>query len=135
MVTSYGFDAQWSPLTLPGNSGNTIVTPSVCRTTTHTAGANEFAIVNVHATATPQNAASDVLYINVMISTNGGNSFAVQSTDSAESMSDGTANASASKRIPLTQNMNYIFGAGLASNGSVAIGTGYCQGTVLIIKQ
>jgi hypothetical protein len=127
------FDAVWSPANLPGNNGNTIITPMNCRTMSYTATAGDIAVVNFHGTATPSNPATDVLYINVMTSLNG-NAFNIQTlTDSAESMSDGTANVSVSKRITLG-NGNYVFGAGFSSNFAVSISTGVCEGTVLIIK-
>jgi hypothetical protein len=130
-----GFDAVWSPANLPGNNGNTIITPMNCRTATYAATQGDIAVVNVHGTATPSAPATDVLYINVMTSTNAGVSFQVQTaTDSAESMADGTANASVSKRIIIPTTGNYIFGAGFSSNGPVAISTGYCEGTVMIMK-
>ncbi|MCK6587037.1 MAG: hypothetical protein L6Q76_05570 [Polyangiaceae bacterium] len=128
----------WSPANLPGNNGNTIITPANCRTSNspaYTAGQNEVAIVNVHGTATPTNPAVDVLYINVMTSVNGGAYTAQTVYDSAESMSDNTANASTSKRINLVAGWTYVFAAGFSSNNAVSIGTGYCQGTVLIVKQ
>ncbi|HLM73778.1 MAG TPA: hypothetical protein VK459_13830, partial [Polyangiaceae bacterium] len=131
------FDAVWHPANLPGKNGNTIITPANCRTTNnpYTASAGDVAIVNVHGTATPSNPATDVLYINVMTSVNGGATFQVQTaTDSAESMADGTANASVSKRINLVAGTTYIFGAGFSSNTAVAISTGYCEGTVMIVK-
>jgi hypothetical protein len=128
----------WSPATLPGNNGNTIITPANCRTSNnppYMATAGDVAVVNVHGTATPSNPSTDVLYINVMASVNGA-AYAVQTlTDSAESMSDGTANASVSKRINLVAGSTYVFAAGFSSNASVAISTAYCEGTVIIVKQ
>lgn len=130
------FDAVWSPANLPGNNGNTIITPVNCRTSpVYTAATGDVAIVNVHGTAAPSNPVTDVLYINVMTSVNGG-AFSVQTlTDSAESMSDGTANASVSKRINLVAGWTYVFAAGFSSNSAVTVSTGYCEGTVLIVKQ
>jgi|GEM_PF-5990011 len=135
VVNVLDFDKTWHPATLPGNNGNTIITPSNCRTASHTASAGEVAVATFHGTATPSNPATDVLYINVMMSKNGGTFLAQTATDSAESMSDGTANASVSKRISLTAGATYSFGAGFSANGQVAISTGYCEGTVLIVKQ
>ena len=133
VVKVLDFDASWSG-NLHGNNGNTIITPVACRTLSYTATSGEIAIVNVHGTATPTNPVNDVLYINVMASVNNGASFSTQTlTDSAESMSDGTANASVSKRITLNSG-NYIFGAGFSSNSAVSISTGFCEGTVIIVK-
>lgn len=106
-----------------------------CRTASYSATIGDIAVVNVHGTATPSAPATDVLYINVMTSTNNGMTFQVQTaTDSAESMADGTANASVSKRIIIPASGNYIFGAGFSSNSAVSISTGYCEGTVMIMK-
>jgi hypothetical protein len=52
-------------------------------------------------------------------------------------MSDGTAQTSTNKAIPLEAGKAYGFGAGFSvngANGPVPISTGYCQGTVTIVK-
>src|SRR5215207_5883435 len=121
VVLATNLEAVWSPLTLPGNNGSTIVTPTACRTAPYTAGAGDVALVNMSVTATPSNPAADVLYVNVMLSTNGGPWLIQSVVDQAESMSDGTANASTQDRIPLVQGNSYRFGVGVSSNSSVAI--------------
>ncbi len=132
------FDAQWSPANTAGNNGNTILIPSVCRTVNnppYTAGAGEVAIVQLDATAASSNPVTDALYLNVMMSVNGG-AFAIQSLeDSAESMADGTAHVTTSKRINLIAGWTYVFAAGVSTNLPRSISTGYCHGTVLIVKQ
>jgi hypothetical protein len=134
VVLATNLEAVWSPLTLPGNNGSTIVTPTACRTAPYTAGAGQVALVDMSATATPSNPAADVLYVNVMLSINGG-PWQIQSVvDQAESMSDGTANASTQDRIALEQGTSYRFGVGVSSNSSVAISTGYCTALVVIYK-
>jgi hypothetical protein len=133
------FDAPWGPQALPGFSGNTVVTPMACRTTpAYTAQANEVAIIHVHGTGSPTAAVTDILYIVPMVSTNGGANFTsvlAANTDSAESLQDGTANASVTKRYPLIAGTSYIFAAGFASNSALTINPGYCQGVVMIVKQ
>ncbi len=135
VVKVLDFDATWSPTNLLGNNGNAINTPVACRTASYVATSGDVAVVNFHGTATPSNAVNDVLYINVMTSVNGAGFAAQTLTDSAESMSDGTANASVSKRITLNAGSTYVFGAGFSSNAAVSISTGFCEGTVLIVKQ
>jgi hypothetical protein len=136
VVHALNIDAVWSPLTLNGNNGNTIVTPSACRTpVSYTAGPGEAALLSMSATATPSSASNDVIYVNPMVSTTNGASWqTVSSVDQAESMSDGTANASTQDLIALQPGTSYRFGVGLSSNGSVAISTGYCTGLVVIYR-
>ena len=135
VVKVLGFDDTWHPETLPGNNGNTIVTPEPCTTSIHIAKQGEIAIVGMSATATPSNPATDVLYINVMVKVGLAGSWNPQTlTDNAESMMDGTAHTSTNKAIPLEAGKGYAFGAGVSSNNGVAISTGYCQGTVMIVK-
>ena len=134
VVLATNLEAVWSPLTLPGNNGSTILTPAACQTAPYTAGAGQVAMVNMSATATPSNPAADVLYVNVMLSTNGGPWLIQSVVDQAESMSDGTANASTQDRIALVQGTSYRFGVGVSSNSSVAISTGYCTALVAIYK-
>jgi hypothetical protein len=52
----------------------------------------------------------------------------------AESLSDGTAQASVDLRYPLEAGKTYVFGAGFASNNPVTINPGYCMGTVTIAR-
>jgi hypothetical protein len=54
--------------------------------------------------------------------------------DSAESLSDGTAHATIDMRMPLEAGKSYVFGAGFSSNGALKISTGYCMGTVTIVR-
>ena len=135
-VTVLDFDASWGPTMLPGNNGNTIISPMACRTTPPYVPqtAKEVAVVTFHGTASPSAAVNDVLYIDVMVSQNGGAFNAVTVGYSAESMQDGTANASVSKRIPLTQGTSYVFGTGFSSKAAVSVNAGYCQGVVSIQK-
>ncbi|MBK6728366.1 MAG: hypothetical protein IPG63_14140 [Xanthomonadales bacterium] len=138
VVRVLDFDAKWSPANTLGNNGNAILTPSVCRTVNnppYTAGAGEVAIVHLDATAASSSPVADALYLNVMMSVNGG-AFAIQTLeDSAESMADGTAHVSTSKRINLVAGWTYLFAAGVSTNTPLSISTGYCHGTVLIVKQ
>lgn len=128
------FDGSWGPAGLQGNNGNTLITPMVCRTASHTAGLNEVAIVSFHGTASPSVATSDLLYIDVMISQNGAAFTTALSGYSAEGFGDGTAHASVTKRIPLVQGTSYVFGSGFGSNNVMNASVGYCQGTVTIAK-
>ena len=134
VVHAVSINAIWSPATLLGNNGSTITTPTACRSAPYTAGAGEAALVTMSATATPSNPAADVLYVNAMLSTDGGGFTIRTLIDNAESMSDGTANASTQILIPLEANRAYRFGVGLSSNSSVAISTGYCSALVIIYK-
>src|ERR671922_280050 len=38
VIKLLGFEAQWSPANLPGNNGNTYITPQLCKTAAYTAG-------------------------------------------------------------------------------------------------
>jgi hypothetical protein len=134
-------DAVWAPQTLPGNNGNTIITPVACRMSDpHVAGPGEQAIISMTATATPSNPATDVLYVNVMrnldsqTSAGGFTFYTVTNVDNAESFSDGTANASTQKVVALDEGHVYRFGVGVSSNSSTSISTGYCTMTVTIVK-
>ena len=122
------FDAQWSSTTLPGNGGATIVTPPACRTESHPAAAGEVAVIALSGTGAPAQASTDFLYINSMVSVNG-SAFAKKNIATAgESTSDGTAHASINMRYPLEAGKTYVFGAGFASNSSMTVSPGYCQG-------
>ena len=128
------FDHVWSPLVLNGNSGNTVVTPQQCRTAQYTAGENEIAVIAVSATGSPSGADNDVLYIQPMVSKDGGNFMTVMVGDAAESFAEGTAHASSVFALPLEAGVVYVFGAGLSSNGMISVNTGTCQGTVQIVR-
>lgn len=135
VVHALNIKAKWSPATLSGNNGNTIVTPPACRTpVSYTAGPGEAALLSMSATATPTNSGNDVLYVNPMVSTTNGASWQTSAVPGVESMSDGTANASTQDLIALQPGTSYRFGVGLSSNGSVAIATGYCSGLVVIYR-
>ncbi len=70
-----------------------------------------------------------------MLSKNGAANFSVQTAiDQAESMSDGTAQTSTSKVIPLEAGASYLFGAGFSSNSAVAVGTGYRSLTATVVR-
>jgi hypothetical protein len=134
IVKVLDFQADWSGTKLPGNSGNTIVTPPQCRTASHVAAAGEVAVIAMSAMGSPSLQASDVLYINAMVSVNGGALAQKNSFDSAESFSDGSAQATINMRYPLEAGKTYVFGAGFASNFPVTISPGYCQGVVTIAR-
>jgi hypothetical protein len=134
LVKVLDFDANWSGTKLPGNSGNTIVTPPQCRTESHVAAAGEVAVIAMSGTGAPSLAATDVLYINAMVSVNGGVLAQKNSFDSAESFSDGSAHTAVNLRYPLEAGKTYVFGAGFASNFPVTISPGYCQGVVTIAR-
>jgi hypothetical protein len=134
VVGVLGFQAQFSPINLPGNNGNTRVTPQVCRTATYTGVSGDVAVIDFSATASPTAPVTDVLYINAMASEDGGQMEPKNSVDAAESLQDGTAHATVSMRLPLVAGKTYVFGAGLASNSAVAISPGYCIGVVTIVR-
>ena len=137
VVKVLSIDALWAPLTLPGNNGSVITTPNNCRTPSYTAGAGEQAVVTAHAMAGPTPAANDILYMDVTLQKDNAGQFLTQLTGySGESMSDGTAQASTSKAIPLEAGKSYRFGVGLGSNAQtvIAAGGGFCQATVMIVK-
>jgi hypothetical protein len=136
-VKVLGFNGSYGPSSLPGNGGNTQVKPAVCATATHLAGTGETAVIGMGATAIPNPAANDTLYIDAMYSMDGGNPLNVEALGlSSESMADGIANASTFVRMPLQAGHTYQFRAGLASNGSVQLPANgaYCQGTVMIVR-
>lgn len=128
------FDAFWSPATLPGNNGSTIVKPENCRTAAHVGRANEIAVIAVSGTASPQSPVLDVLYIEPMVSKDGGAYTLVLLGVAAESMIDGTAHASTVVTMPLEAGIEYRFAAGFASNSEADISVGTCQGTVQILR-
>jgi hypothetical protein len=134
VVGVLGFQAQWSPLGLPGNNGNTIVKPLVCQTAAYTAGSGEVAVLAFSATASPTAPVTDVLYINAMVAENGGQLLPKNTVDAAESLEDGAAHATIDLRYPLEAGKSYIFAAGFASNAPVSISPGYCQGVVTIAR-
>jgi hypothetical protein len=128
------FDAVWSPATVPGNNGNTLLRPEVCRTTEHVGRENEIALIAVSATMTPSNASTDVLYIEPLVSKDGGPFNVVLLSVAAESAVDGTAHASTVIAVPLEVGIEYRFGAGFGSNSGYDVSTGTCQGTVQIVR-
>lgn len=128
------FDATWSPASLPGNNGNTLVKPTVCRTTEHVGRENEVAVINISGTASPTAPSTDVLYIEPLVSKDGGSYNLVLLGVAAESMIDGTAHASTSIVVPLEIGIEYRFAAGFGSNSPTDIGYGTCQGTVQILR-
>jgi hypothetical protein len=128
------FDAQWSPANLPGNNGNTIVTPTACRTQSHVAGPGEVAVIQLVGTGAPSVQSNDILYINAMVSVNG-TAFAQKNVnDSANAVTGGTANTSIVVRYPLEADTSYVFAAGFASNMAMTISPGYCHGVITILR-
>jgi hypothetical protein len=134
LVKVLDFEANWSGTTLPGNSGNTIITPPQCRTESHPAAAGEVAVIAMSAMGSPSVQATDVLYINAMVSVNGGVLTQKNIFDSVESFSDGSAHTTINMRYPLEAGKTYVFGAGFGSNSLVTINPGYCQGVVTIAR-
>jgi hypothetical protein len=105
------FQAVWSPQALKGNGGNSIETPVACRTESYVAGSGEVAGINMSGTGSPSVQTNDVLYINAMISVNGGVLEVKSPLDAAESLSDGTAHVTSQVRYPLQAGKTYVFGA------------------------
>lgn len=134
LVKVLDFQANWSGTKLLGNSGDAIVTPPPCRTESHTAAAGEVAVIAMSAMGSPSLQATDVLYINAMVSVNGGALAQKNLFDSVESFSDGTAHTTINMRYALEAGKTYVFGAGFASNSPVTINPGYCQGVVTIAR-
>jgi hypothetical protein len=134
VVKTLSFDAGWTGTNLPGNSGNTVITPGNCKTAPHTAAASEVAFVTLSGTASSAGQ-NDVLYIFATKSVNGSPNFTVwNQNDSAESLSDGTAHASIHGVYPLEAGKSYVFAAGFATNGPLQVQPAYCHGAVLILK-
>jgi Collagen triple helix repeat (20 copies) len=129
------FETTFSPTPLPGNGGNTIVTPVACRTAAHVASTGQAAVIALTATGSPSVATNDVMYLNAMVSINGGAFQVASKTDSAESLSDGTAHVTVNIRVPLVAGNTYVFGAGVSSNNALTISTGFCQGVVTIVHE
>jgi Collagen triple helix repeat (20 copies) len=134
VVNVLGFQAQYSPLNVTGNNGNSIVTPDMCKTASYTAGSGEVAMISLSATGSPTMPVTDVLYINAMVGENGGQLVAKNLVDAAESLQDGTAHATLDLRYQLVAGKTYVFGAGLSTNAGVAISPGYCYGVVEIVR-
>jgi hypothetical protein len=128
------FDGYWSPAQLPGNNGSTQIKPVQCRTSEYVARENEVAVFSLSATASPTSSSTDVLYVEPMVSKDGGLFQLYLLSVAAESMVDGTAHASTVITIPLEVGVHYVFQAGLASNSAASISVGSCQGTVQILR-
>jgi hypothetical protein len=128
------FQASFSPASVPGNFGNTIVTPNACRTASYKAGSGEVAVMSMSAMGSPSVNVNDVLYLYAMVSENFLQFHEKNTVDMAESLSDGTAQTSIDLRMPLEAGKSYVFGAGFASNNAVTINPGYCTGTVTIVR-
>jgi hypothetical protein len=134
VIKLLGFEAQWSPANLPGNNGNTYITPQLCKTAAYTAGSGEVAVIAMSGTGSPTAPVTDVLYIGAMVSENGGTLQPKNTVDAAESLQDGTGHPTVNMRYPLVAGKSYVFGAGFASNSPVSIGPGYCQAVVTIVR-
>jgi hypothetical protein len=129
-----GFQGEWSPLGVPGNNGNSVITPAICKTASYTAGSGEVAVISMSATASPTMPVTDVLYIKAMVGENGGQLAEKNKVDAAESLGDGTAHPTLELRYPLAPGRTYVFGAGLSTNAGVMISPGYCSGVVTIVR-
>jgi hypothetical protein len=134
VVKILDFDASWSPASLPGNQGNSIVTPLPCRTTSYKAAAGEVAVIDVSATASPSAADNNLLYINAMVSENSGAFTRRNTAHAAGSLSIGTTHPTVTVRESLEAGKWYIFAAGFATNSAATITAGYCVGVVTIAK-
>jgi Collagen triple helix repeat (20 copies) len=134
VVGVLGFQGEWSPLGVPGNNGNTVITPAICKTASYTAGSGEVAVISLSATASPTMPVTDVLYIKAMVGENGGQLVEKNQVDAAESLSDGTAHPTLDLRYPLVAGKTYVFGAGFSTNAGVMISPGYCYGVVTIVR-
>ena len=138
--THVGFETllkSFGPLSLPGFSGNTIVTPAACQTGPYTAQAGDVAILSTSGTGSPTASVNDVMYINAMQKIGSGNWLSVNAanTDAAESLQDGTAYAAAQAVSTLQAGAVYRWGVGVASNNAVTLSPGYCRGTVMIVRE
>ena len=134
VIDLLGFQGQFSPLSVPGNNGNAVITPAICKTGSYTAGSGEVAVISLSATASPTMPVTDVLYINAMVAEVGGSFVVKNPVDAAESLQDGTAHPTLDLRYPLVSGKTYVFGAGLSTNAGVAISPGYCFGVVTIVR-
>lgn len=128
------FDAIWSPAKIPGNNGSTLLKPEVCRTSEYVARGGEVAVIAVSGTASPEDPAADVLYIEPMVSKDGGAYTLIMSGVAAESMIDGTAHASTVFALPLEVGIEYRFAAAFGSNQAIDVSIGTCQGTVQVLR-
>ena len=133
-VDILGFDGSWGDTALPGNNGNTIVTPTGCRTKSHVAGPGEVAVIQLAGTGAPSQATSDLLYIFAMVSVNGAVFAQKNVNDSANALTGGTAAPSIVVRYPLETGKSYVFAAGFASNAALTIAPGFCHGVVTILR-
>lgn len=130
------FSAMWSPATIPGNNGVTVLKPAACTTATHVAGAGETAVITMSATASPNPYVNDTLYLHAMYAVDGGSPQFAQEALAADSMSDGIANVSTQAVMKLEAGHTYQFRLGLASNSTVQVpsSNGACQGHVLVVR-
>jgi hypothetical protein len=128
---------------LPGFSGTTIVVPEgcqtkpCCETPPYTAQDGDVAILSLSATGSPTQAINDVLYVVPMRKLNGDDKWSRATSPlarAAESLSDGTAHATAQAVAQLQAGTVYRWAVGIASNNPLTINPGFCQGTVTIVR-
>jgi hypothetical protein len=134
VVSSRTISGIASTFNLPGNMGNSEVTPAGCRTAAYTAGPGEVAVINLQVTGSPNPPMNDVLYLKVMSSENGGGFDPVGGESQADTLNVSTTHVTNSHVQPLTAGIAYIWGAGLASNAAITMAVAHCAGNVVIYR-
>ncbi|AKT41831.1 hypothetical protein [Chondromyces crocatus] len=125
------FDGDWSGTTMVNQQYSV---PTVCRTATYTpTSANEVAIITMNGLASPTTA-SEVLYLDVMSSQNGGAFTYITTNSSASELVTGIGTVSITKRVNLVQGTSYVFATGFVTVPVANIDVGTCHGTVLIVR-
>jgi len=133
-VSSRTISGTASSFELPGNMGNSEITPAGCRTPPYTAGSGEVAVINMQVTGSPAAATNDVLYLKVMSSENSGAFAAVSGQSQADSLNISTTHVTNSHVQPLTAGVAYQWGTGLATNSEVNMTSARCSGNVAIYR-
>jgi hypothetical protein len=134
VVKVLDFDALFSPASLAGNMGNSVVNPLPCRTTSYKAAAGEVAVIDLSATVSPSTVDNNVVYINAMVSENFGAFTRRNTAQAATALAITTTHVTVTVRESLEAGTSYIFGAGFAANSAVTLSPAYCVGVVTIVK-
>jgi hypothetical protein len=128
------FDSYLTDDPIPGKNPGPLLTPSKCRTTTYTAGANEVAVVQVSGTVSPSVLVEGNLNIVVSRSLPFQPFVSVNAFPQSESLADGTASANAVAKVPLVDGYTYQFGAGFSGDQAIDVSVFSCQGVVIVYR-
>lgn len=131
LVATRGFDAE---NVLPSLAANTTTVPAPCQTESYTAGANEVALIDFDSSVYPQTAPLAIIAFKAAAQIDGA-PFTAISTESVDSLQDGTANAAIHKQYPLSAGKKYVFGISWYSvTATGALTKATCHGTVMVAR-